>query len=128
MSIFRKLPPIGPVVDSAEDTIARARLIQSSTREAVTNLRGTIEQQQMGKQIVQLESRLSTTCKLLVKFLDRTEAYFDNKSEGWLKENISPEDAQDYLDSAKWMQDNFGRTNNRIKEVQLWLDNYLPFN
>lgn len=127
MSIFRKLPPIVPVVDSAEDTIARARLIQSSTREAVANLRGTIEQQQMGKQIVQLESKLSTTCKLLVKFLDRTEAYFDNKSEAWLKENIYPEDAQDYLDSAKWMADNFGRTNNRIEVIKEWMDNYLPY-
>lgn len=119
----------GPfITDSSEDLAYRSRLIQSTVRESVEQLRGTIEQQQMGKQIVQLESRLSTTCKLLVKFLDRTEAYFDNKSEEWLKENIYPEDAQDYLDSAKWMADNFGRTNNRIKEVQLWLDNYLPFN
>lgn len=119
----------GPfITDSSEDLAYRSRLIQSTVRESVEQLRGTIEQQQMGKQIVQLESKLSTTCKLLVKFLDRTEAYFDNKSAKWLKENISPEDAQDYLDSAKWMADNFGRTNNRIDVIQLWLDSYLPFN
>lgn len=119
----------GPfITDSSEDLAYRSRLIQSTVRESVEQLRGTIEQQQMGKQIVQPESKLSTTCKLLVKFLDRTEAYFDNKSEGWLKENISPEDAQDYLVSAKWMADNFGRKNNRIEVIQRWLDNYLPFN
>lgn len=127
MSIFRKLPPLVPVVDSAEDLAYRSRIIQSTVRESVEQLRGTIEQQQMGKQIVQLESKLSTTCKLLVKFLDRTEAYFDNKSSEWLKENIFPEDAQDYLDSAKWMADNFGRTNNRIDVIQKWFDEYLPY-
>lgn len=118
----------GPfITDSSEDLAYRSRLIQSTVRESVEQLRGTIEQQQMGKQIVQLESRLSTTCKLLVKFLDRTEAYFDNKSSEWLKENISPEDAQDYLDSAKWMADNFGRRNNRIDVIKKWFDDYLPY-
>jgi hypothetical protein len=110
------------IIDSASESIARARLIREETRKSVEQLRGTIESQQMAQKIVQLESKLSTTYKLLIKFLDRTEAYFDNKSEEWLKENIFPEDAQDYLDSAKWMEDNFGRTNNRINEVQEWLD------
>src|SRR5688572_22254635 len=111
-----------------EQVEANNQVLTGLLKSSIAKEQNKVIRKQMAERIVNLESRLSTTCRLLIKFLDRTEAYFDNKSEEWLKENISPEDAQDYLDSAKWMADNFGRTNNRIEVIQIWLDNYLPFN
>lgn len=110
------------IIDSASESIARARLIQSETRKSVDQLRGTIESQQMAQKIVQLESKAQTTYKLLAKHCDEIEATFDND-----EQFDSPESAQDYLNSAKWLHDNFGRTNNRIEDVQRWLNEYLPF-
>ena len=53
--------------------------------------------------------------------LDELEGAFDS-DEGF----ASPEIAQDYIDAAKFAADNSGRINNRIRQVEKWLNEYLP--
>lgn len=65
--------------------------------------------------------QLQTSNKHLAKFLDEFEAKFDSD-----EKCDSPEIAQDYIDAATYMQ-TFGRTNNMVRKVQEWLDNYLPY-
>lgn len=58
---------------------------------------------------------------LMVPFLQDFEARFDKGDDG-----ISPELADDYLRAARF-QKALGRTDDRIEEVQEWVNNYLPF-
>ena len=112
--------------DSSEDGIARARttrIIQNYNRATLSD--PTI--QQMTQHIVKLELKLQTVHKLLSKHCDEIEGMFDGRSEQWLKDYFSPASAMDYVKSATWLRDNFSRTNNRIEDVQRWIDNYLPF-
>lgn len=66
--------------------------------------------------------KLQTVVIHLSKFLDEFEGHWDSD-----EQCASPEIAQDYIDAAKFMADNFGRINNRIRDVQKWLNEYLPF-
>lgn len=59
---------------------------------------------------------------MLAKFLDEFEAAWDND-----EQCTSPEIAQDYIDAAVFMR-NHGRINNRIRDVDHWVKNFLPFN
>lgn len=58
----------------------------------------------------------------LENFLDEFEGAWDND-----EQCASPEIAQEYIDAAKYMADNFGRINNRIRAIEEWLNNYLPY-
>lgn len=66
--------------------------------------------------------KLQTLGRHLSKFLDEFEGKWDSD-----EQCASPEIAQDYIDAAKYMADNFQRINNRIREVEVWLNDYVPF-
>lgn len=66
--------------------------------------------------------KLDTAVKHLAKFLDEFEGKWDSD-----EQCASPEIAQDYIDAAKFMANYFGRVNNRIRHVEEWRDNFLPF-
>lgn len=66
--------------------------------------------------------KMATLAFHLSKFLDEFEGKWDSD-----EQCDSPEIAIDYLDAAIFMRNFFGRVNNRIDEVQVWYDNYLPF-
>lgn len=52
------------------------------------------------------------TALFLATFLDETEAIFDRDPT-----ELSPEIMQTYIEAAKHLAKDFGRTNNRVKEV-----------
>lgn len=62
---------------------------------------------------------LDIVARHLEKFLDEFDgAFYANDR------CASCEIAQDYIDAAKYMADNFGRINNYIRQVEEWLENY----
>jgi hypothetical protein len=85
--------------------------------------------QQVGKNTVRLEGQIKVLASFVCKWLDEFEAAFDNDEQAKnISGQISPEIARDYLDQAIFMENNFGRRNNRIEDVKRWYNNYVPFN
>lgn len=110
----KKIRPSGALmVQSAEEFLAD----QQAAERLLAELSATRKQlDRVNTQNVIMAQRLSV-------HLDEIEASFDND-----EKFQSPEAAQDYLDSAKWMADNFSRNDHRrIDRVQYWLDHYLPY-
>ena len=81
------------------------------------------ENAQKDNELLKLSMKMSTVAKHLSKFLDEFEGAWDSD-----ETCASPEIAQDYIDAAKYMMNHFGTINNRIRDVEEWLNNYLPFN
>lgn len=75
------------------------------------------------RRILQLKKDLEVTNTFLNKFLDEFEGKWDSN-----ETCDSPAIALDYLAAAKHAE-KFGRTNNRINQVQAWYDSAdsLPF-
>jgi hypothetical protein len=67
------------------------------------------------------KSKCHTLSRHLKNFLDSFEGRFDSDEGAY-----SPEHMLEYIDAAKYMELNFGRVNNRIKDVTEKL-NALPF-
>jgi hypothetical protein len=128
MSVFRKLPPIVPVVDVIGErpfqpvTIVQRAEDFKADQEAFENL--LIEHSAVKKQLDRVNAKYTIATSLISKHLDEIEGQFDSD-----EKFPSVEAALDYITSAKWMADNDGRTNNRIDAVQMWIDSpdSLPF-
>lgn len=58
----------------------------------------------------------------LGRFLNEFEGAFDTD-----ESCASTDIAEEYIEAAKYTADNFGRVNNRIRQVEEWVNNYLPF-
>src|SRR5690606_15870758 len=78
---------------------------------------------QKDNELLKMSMKMNTVAMHLSKFLDEFEGAWDSD-----ETCASPEIAQDYIDAAKYMMNHFGRINNRIRDVEEWLNNYLPFN
>lgn len=55
--------------------------------------------------------------KFICTWLDEFEARFERE-----KQADSVTIAEDYVKQATWMQDNFGRKNHSVEQVQRWID------
>lgn len=64
--------------------------------------------------------KLDTACKLMAKLCDEREAEWDSD-----ERFASEEFAYDYVEAARFLANHFGRTNNRIRQVEEWI-NELP--
>lgn len=64
--------------------------------------------------------KLDTACKLMAKLCDEREAEWDSD-----ERFASEEFAYDYIEAARFLANHFGRTNNRIRQAEEWI-NELP--
>ena len=85
------------------------------------NVSLTREVDRLNTEALKASLKLQTLARHVSTLLDELEGAFDS-DEGF----ASPEIAQDYIDAAKFAADNSGRINNRIRQVEKWLNEYLP--
>lgn len=77
---------------------------------------------QKDNELHKMSMKTNTLAMHLSKFLDEFEGAWDCD-----ERCASPEIAQDYIDAAKYMMNHFGRIENRIRAVEDWVNNYLPY-
>jgi hypothetical protein len=73
-------------------------------------------------QMKKLKADSDTLAMHLSNFLNEFEGRFDSD-----EKCDSPEIAEEYIDAATYMKNFHGRKENRIRHVQEWIDNYLPY-
>jgi phage shock protein A len=83
------------------------------------SLKKSTEFEELRQKFSSTRAKLATSNIHLFKFLDETEARFDNTSAF-----DSPEICRDYMDAASFTAKYFQRTNNRFNEAKHWYDNY----
>lgn len=66
--------------------------------------------------------KAETAGKHLCNFLCEFEGKWDSD-----EKCDSPEIAQNYIDAATFMQHQYDRKENRVRQVQEWINNYLPY-
>lgn len=101
-------------------TEALAEVSRLNGEALINSVKYESEKKESEEKIKKLELRLSTTSVFLNNMLEHIEADFDN--EGKFE---SVEEAEEYLDAAKYQERFVGRKNNRIIGVSEWFNNEI---
>lgn len=100
-----------------KDSTEIASLHKAIGKKEISILEGSIQLTQMSKHVVRIEAQNSTMKKHIWNLLDSFEARFDKDPGQFVAEEL-----QEYIDTAKYQWDHFGRRTHYMVAVTLYLE------